>query len=235
MIASIDGVAKLIGENFIVIQTPAGIGYEVFCLGSFVATIHPEDSVFLYCVQIIKEESQNIYGFESVEQVLWFKSLIKASGVGAKTALAILDNLGVEVTTISIQGGDYSTFASVSGIGKKTAERLVIELEKEPFKINTALQSLKFSPNTFLRQTAPLELPTKPASTKKTKQKDSAPPEKASDNLREIINEASLALQSLGYDKVAVFTKVSLLAKASATPSTQGLIKQFLFEATSKL
>ena len=229
MIASIDGVAKLIGENFIVIQTNSGVGYEVFCLSSFAGATLPEQDVFLYCVQIIKEESQNIYGFESVEQVLWFKSLIKASGVGAKTALSILDGLGIEIITISIQGGDYSTFASVSGIGKKTAERLVIELEKEPFKINNLLQSLKFSPNTFVRQTTPLPpLEKKIKQTKKSKEQPPETKQNQNENLRQIINEASLALQSLGYDKMLVFTKVSLLAKNLQNPTTQDLIKQFL-------
>jgi Holliday junction DNA helicase RuvA len=84
--------------------------------------------VSLFTELVVKEDGWSLYGFDSSVERLVFRHLLSASGFGPKLALALLSALGPERTVRSIQARDLSTLSSVSGIGRKKAERLVLEL-----------------------------------------------------------------------------------------------------------
>ena len=130
MIATVSGIlAERDGET-IVVQTDGGVGYEVTVpLG--VAERLPRDGgrVSLYTELVVKEDGWSLFGFDRAAERQVFQRLLGASGFGPKLALALLSALGPERTVRSIRGRDLAALSSVSGIGRKKAERLVLELQ----------------------------------------------------------------------------------------------------------
>lgn len=129
MIATLTGVvAERDGES-IVVQTDGGVGYAVN-LPIGVAQRLPARGmrVSLFTELVVKEDGWALYGFDSATERQVFRHLLGASGFGPKLAIALLSALGPERTVRSIQARDLATLSSVSGIGRKKAERLVLEL-----------------------------------------------------------------------------------------------------------
>jgi holliday junction DNA helicase RuvA len=130
MIASLTGmVAERHGEA-LVVQTDGGVGYAV-TVPVGVATRLPGRGarVSLFTELVVKEDGWALYGFDTATERQVFQRLLSASGFGPKLALALLSALGPERTVRSILGRDLSALSSVSGIGRKKAERLVLELQ----------------------------------------------------------------------------------------------------------
>lgn len=97
---------------------------------------------FLHTLAIYREDSQSLYGFASASDRDFFKLLIeKVSGIGPKIALNILSRMSVETLKAAIDSGDVSLLSKCPGIGKKTAERLIVELRGAFAKIAVAFQS----------------------------------------------------------------------------------------------
>jgi Holliday junction DNA helicase RuvA len=111
-----------------------GIGYKVFIPASSYADIQNMKDIFLYISYVIKEDSQNLYGFLTKLQRNIFNLLKAVSGIGAKTALLLLSHLDIDNLHTAIINADIRIISKVPGIGKKTAERLIVEL-KDKFKI----------------------------------------------------------------------------------------------------
>ncbi|MDR3305852.1 MAG: Holliday junction branch migration protein RuvA [Clostridiales Family XIII bacterium] len=129
MIAYISGslIEKL--ETSVVIDT-GGIGYEVFLpSNSRVFVKSKGDEVVLQTAQIFKEDDVSLYGFEDRASLRLFKLLITVSGVGAKAALAILSAMPVDEAVRAIAFGDAAMLTRANGVGKKSAERVVLELK----------------------------------------------------------------------------------------------------------
>lgn len=107
-----------------------GIGYEIqLPMTSFYPLPDIGETLTLYTHFIVREDAQLLYGFcDKLDRAL-FRELIKASGVGPKLALTILSGLSAQQLLQSVQYGDISTLMSMPGIGKRTAERLVVELK----------------------------------------------------------------------------------------------------------
>jgi holliday junction DNA helicase RuvA len=130
MIASLTGmVAERHGEA-LVVQTDGGVGYAV-TVPVGVATRLPGRGarVSLFTELVVKEDGWALYGFDTAMERQVFQRLLSASGFGPKLALALLSALGPERTVRSILARDLSALSSVSGIGRKKAERLVLELQ----------------------------------------------------------------------------------------------------------
>jgi holliday junction DNA helicase RuvA len=107
----------------------AGVGYELEApLSTFAALPAGGDEVKLYTHLMIREDSFHLYGFASEAERGLFRMLIRASGVGAKLALAILSGLSVEEFARAVAGRDVATLKRLPGIGQKTAERLLVEM-----------------------------------------------------------------------------------------------------------
>ncbi|WP_438951730.1 Holliday junction branch migration protein RuvA [Porticoccus sp.] len=106
-----------------------GIGYEVLVsLNTFFDLPVPGQTVTLHTHFVVREDVQQLYGFaDTVEREL-FRSLIKVSGVGPKMALAILSGMTAADFVHSVQHNDTATLVRLPGVGKKTAERLIVEM-----------------------------------------------------------------------------------------------------------
>lgn len=128
MIAYLRGKILQKGHGFVIINTDSGIGYQVFIHSAKYAEVQLGDQLELYIHHHVKEDAQNLYGFNNFAELLFFKLLISISGVGPKSALGVLAVATVDDIKKSIAEGDPSLLNKVSGIGKKTAERIVLEL-----------------------------------------------------------------------------------------------------------
>jgi Holliday junction DNA helicase RuvA len=129
MITSVSGtLAEREGEA-VVIHTDGGIGYEVTVpLGVFERLPARGARCALFTELVIREDAWTLYGFDTTGERTIFQRLLGATGLGPRLALAILSTLGPERTVRSIQGKDVAALSTVTGIGKKRAEKLIVEL-----------------------------------------------------------------------------------------------------------
>jgi len=122
MIASIRGRIVARGTDHVVVET-GGIGYRIF------VPRHPEEGeVLLHTHQVVREDAQLLFGFETPDELALFELLIGVSGVGPKAALALLGISRPADVAAAIAGGDAAALAKAPGVGKKTAERLIVDL-----------------------------------------------------------------------------------------------------------
>ena len=129
MIASLTGVlADREGET-VVVQTDSGVGYSVTVpLGVFERLPPRGARVSLHTELVVREDGWALFGFDRAADRVIFQRLLSASGFGPKLALAVLSALGPDRTVRSIRERDIAALSTVSGIGRKKAERLVLEL-----------------------------------------------------------------------------------------------------------
>jgi holliday junction DNA helicase RuvA len=124
MIARITGTIVDIFEKGVVIET-GGIGYAVYTPAAPAAGT----TTTLHTHLVIRDDAHELYGFESPEEKSLFSTLIGVSGVGPKTALHMLSLYPIGALARSIKDGDAKAISMVPGIGKKTAEKIVIDLK----------------------------------------------------------------------------------------------------------
>jgi len=106
-----------------------GVGYEIDApMSTFFKLPKEGEEVFLHTHLAVREDAHTLYGFISEPERALFRSLIKVSGVGAKLALGILSGLSVDEFQRCIHSGNTAMLIKLPGVGKKTAERLVIEM-----------------------------------------------------------------------------------------------------------
>jgi holliday junction DNA helicase RuvA len=130
VIATLTGVIAERDGDSLVLQTDGGVGYAVTVPVGVAQRLPSRGArVSLFTELVVKEDGWSLYGFDSAIERLVFRHLLSASGFGPKLALALLSALGPERTVRSIQSRDLSALSSVSGIGRKKAERLVLELQ----------------------------------------------------------------------------------------------------------
>lgn len=110
-----------------------GVGYELEAPMSTFYELPPLGAEVVLCTHhAVKEDSVALYGFHREAERLLFRTLIKVSGIGAKTALSILSGVSVDEFSRLVQTSDVAALTRVPGIGKKTAERLLLELKGKP-------------------------------------------------------------------------------------------------------
>lgn len=107
-----------------------GVGYELDVpMSTFYNLPAAGDTATLYTHLVVREDAHTLYGFASLEERSVFRQLIRISGIGARTALALLSGLSVAELAQSVATQDSARLTKVPGIGKKTAERLLLELK----------------------------------------------------------------------------------------------------------
>jgi len=135
MIAYIMGKVIEYGDEWILLLTTGGVGYQVFVTPTNLAYLNKEnDLVALYTYLAVKEDGWSLYGFSQREEKEFFELLLKVSGIGPKVALSMLANLSLNQLSKAIKTEDLTLLTKIPGIGKKTAQRLVLELKE---KVNT--------------------------------------------------------------------------------------------------
>ena len=163
MIGSIKGKIILKKDKFVIVDVDK-IGYKIYISSDTLErltrpTIKPDKLVSFWTHLHIKEDAQDLYGFLEYEELEFFELLIGVSGIGPKGALTILSVAPIEILKKAIGTGDTSYLTKISGIGRKTAEKMVIELRDKVGKENgsgsmqqeidimEALKSLGYSQN----------------------------------------------------------------------------------------
>lgn len=130
MIALLRGRLAEIGEEHVVLETSGGTGYEVFCHLRMLASLHGRlgDEVSLHVHTSVSDDAIRLYGFSSTDELRLFKLLIGVERIGPKAALGILGRAELPVMLRAIRAGDVALVATVPGIGRKSAERVILEL-----------------------------------------------------------------------------------------------------------
>jgi Holliday junction DNA helicase RuvA len=131
MIATITGrvTQREPGADMVVIETEGGIGYAVSVpIGVYERLPAIGARCTLFTELVVREDGWTLFGFDSPAERAIFQRLLSASGLGPRLALALLSTLGPDRTVRSIQGKDVAALSTVSGIGKKRAEKLIVEL-----------------------------------------------------------------------------------------------------------
>lgn len=117
-----------------------GVGYEVAApMSTFCSLPAINEEVSLFTHLVVREDAQLLYGFATTRERLLFRSLLKVNGVGAKLALTILSGSDVDDFSRSVQEGDANSLTRLPGVGKKTAERLIIEMRDRLKDISGAM------------------------------------------------------------------------------------------------
>ena len=145
MIAYLKGKVINKSLNSIILQVSNGVGYRVFLMENTINSLQNENECELYTHHQVKEDVSDLYGFVSNSELELFELLISVSGVGPKSALGVLNMAGSSDIKEAIISGDASSLTKVSGIGKKTAERLVLELKTKVAKLDGGIDMLNKS------------------------------------------------------------------------------------------
>ncbi|RZQ02661.1 Holliday junction branch migration protein RuvA [Vibrio vulnificus] len=178
-----------------------GIGYEVqMPMSCFYELPNIGEEAIIYTHFVVREDAQLLYGFNTVKERALFREVIKANGVGPKLGLAILSGMTASQFVASVEREDISTLVKLPGVGKKTAERLVVEM-KDRLKGWSAGDL--FMPFT-----------------------DAAPVDSGSASSNSAEEEAVSALLALGYKPVQASKVVSQIAKPDMT--SEQLIREAL-------
>ena len=132
----------------------SGIGYELLCpMSTFYELGNLNDEILLFTHLSIKEDAHTLFGFISKDEKNIFRELIRVNGVGPKVALAILSHLAVPSLIECIANEDSDLLAKTPGIGKKTALKLIVELQDRLSKVE--LTSSSISNNTIQKSSNP--------------------------------------------------------------------------------
>ncbi|MFA6177726.1 MAG: Holliday junction branch migration protein RuvA [Candidatus Paceibacterota bacterium] len=159
MIGSIKGKIILKTEKFLIVET-GGVGYKISVSPDILSkTKKINEEISLWTHTQVREDALDLYGFLERPELEFFELLLNVSGIGPRSALAILGIASIETLRKAIGTGDTSYLTKISGIGKKTAERIVIELRdkmgtelegsslREELDALEALKSLGYSQN----------------------------------------------------------------------------------------
>jgi len=128
MIASIQGIILFSGDDNLVVDV-GGIGYLVYVTDILTTTLRRGEKVSLFTHLVVREDSLTLFGFQDQEEVFLFKELIKVNGVGPRLALETLSTHLPDVIKRAVVNKQEEIFSQVSGIGKKTAQKILLSLE----------------------------------------------------------------------------------------------------------
>jgi Holliday junction DNA helicase RuvA len=131
MISHLKGTIEHIAQNHVVIEV-GNIGYHVNVPASVLVRLpQAGEKVKLYTIQIVREDDISLYGFLTSEERSLFTLFLSVSGIGPKLAMALISGFPLDRLVSAVAQGDISLLSSISGIGRKTAERIVLELKEK--------------------------------------------------------------------------------------------------------
>lgn len=130
MIAYLEGTVKFSKPTELVVNA-GGVGYLVYISLSTYEAVAGKNTVELFIHTVVREDAINLYGFAAIDEKELFELLISVSGIGPKSALSVLSGIRPNDLRQAIALGDIGRLTSAPGIGKKTAERLVLELRNK--------------------------------------------------------------------------------------------------------
>ena len=126
MIGKLQGIVDYVGDGFVIVMA-GPVGYKVFT-PEYLA---PKATVNLWIETVVREDSIRLFGFSSLSAQNLFNQLTGVSGVGPKVAMAILGTISADTLMTAIATGDAKTIATAPGVGKKVAEKIIVELKNK--------------------------------------------------------------------------------------------------------
>lgn len=140
MIYSVKGILTYVEPSFVVVEC-GGVGMKCFASTSTIAQLSSVGTeVTLLTYMSVKEDAIDLYGFLSQNELDAFKLLISVNGVGPKAAMSVLSALTTDKLSLAVSCGDVKSIQAAQGIGKKTAERIVLELKDKMAGVAGAVQ-----------------------------------------------------------------------------------------------
>ena len=129
MIGYLEGTVRALRDNHCILTVSGGVGYKVFTTKETLASLALGVKSEFWTHLAVREDILDLYGFHGEEELSSFALLLSVSGIGPKSALGILDAASSETLRSAIASGNAAYLTNVSGIGKKTAEKIVLELK----------------------------------------------------------------------------------------------------------
>ena len=130
MIALIEGTVAEKSEGEVIVMTAGGVGYRLMCSMNTLSSLPASgEKCRLYTHMNVREDAMELYGFLQAEEREMFRRLIAISGIGARSALQILGSMPLSNLRLAILTGDVAALSRAPGIGKKTAQRISLELK----------------------------------------------------------------------------------------------------------
>lgn len=227
MIGKLTGCLDSVGRESLILDV-GGVGYHVYAPASVLAGLPPPGAcISLFIETFVREDQIRLFGFISPYQHDWFCLLIRIQGVGTKMALSILSAATTERLLDAVAAGDTAPFMRASGVGKKTAQRLVTEL-----KDKVALLMPKICTRAQDDARMPPESVTLPPKTpgQKSATGDVRASEQSSAQER-MFQDAMLALVGLGYERTEVFVALrAALCTGDEKMTSENLVRRALKE-----
>lgn len=128
MIATIEGLIEFIGSDFLVVKV-SGVGLRISVPTGLRNPSSQGQLIHLYTNLVVREDSLTLYGFETDQERVFFELLLSVNGIGPRTALSIISVLSVETIRRAVLGEQAEIFARVPGVGKKTAQKILLSLQ----------------------------------------------------------------------------------------------------------
>lgn len=128
MIAYLKGILTTIQEDSVIVEI-SGIGYEVICPNPFIFQKNLMEEIKIFTYHHLREDIEQLYGFPTEDDKFLFTKLISVSGIGPKSAIAILANVQVADFIMAIEREDEKYLTQFPGIGKKTARQIILDLK----------------------------------------------------------------------------------------------------------
>jgi len=138
MIASLEGEIIAADEDFLVVRV-GGVGLRVYVPAALRSQPRIGETIFLHTHLVVREDALTLFGFETDQERQFFNMLLGVNGVGPRTALAILSTLPVETIRRAVLSEQSDLFARVPGVGKKTAQKILLHLQG---KVSGTLEGL---------------------------------------------------------------------------------------------
>ncbi len=155
MIYSLTGKVTRIDDNVIVVDV-GGVGYEVVCsLNSIDELTAAAGEKTVYTYLQVREDGVSLYGFAGLSEKKMFLNLISVSGIGPKMAIGVLSGMSAKMLASAVVNKDVSMLTKIKGLGKKTAERIVLELKE---KVESNVKSSSSDPMDGFMQDEPVNL-----------------------------------------------------------------------------
>ena len=130
MIGSLRGTVTHVGQDTALIEV-GGIGYRVVAGPALLGRLRKGSDASVYTHHLVREDQQALFGFASIEELTFFELLMTVSQVGPRLALAITAAHPVTKLQLAIVSDDVDVYTSVSGVGRKTAQRIILELKEK--------------------------------------------------------------------------------------------------------
>ncbi len=158
MIYNVKGILTYIDAQFVVVEC-GGVGFKCFTTLNTSKSVGKIGSeVNLYTHLSVREDAMDLFGFSTVSELDAFKMLITVSGVGPKAAVSVLSELTPDRLALAIASGDTKSIVKANGIGKKTAERIVLELKDKMANVASGeLSSAVASAGSIVEESASAE------------------------------------------------------------------------------